>query len=55
MPLNFHYRHAIDALIKFDFEPTRTFVWAYGFDEEASGFQVHSPCPGGLCDFRLLV
>ncbi|KAI0793938.1 carboxypeptidase S [Fomes fomentarius] len=31
--------HAIDALIKFDFEPTRTFVWAYGFDEEASGFQ----------------
>ncbi|KAI0693188.1 carboxypeptidase S [Cerioporus squamosus] len=29
--------HAIDALLKQGFEPKRTFVWAYGFDEEAAG------------------
>ncbi|PIL24992.1 hypothetical protein GSI_12879 [Ganoderma sinense ZZ0214-1] len=29
--------HAITALIEQDFKPTRTFVWAFGFDEEASG------------------
>ncbi|RPD64385.1 carboxypeptidase S [Lentinus tigrinus ALCF2SS1-7] len=29
--------HAIDALLKHGFEPKRTFVWAYGFDEEAAG------------------
>ncbi|KAI0629263.1 carboxypeptidase S [Trametes polyzona] len=29
----------IDALLERGFEPTRTFVWAYGFDEEASGRQ----------------
>ncbi|KAI0367042.1 carboxypeptidase S [Pilatotrama ljubarskyi] len=31
--------HAIDALLEQGFEPERTFVWAYGFDEEASGVQ----------------
>ncbi|KAI0352325.1 carboxypeptidase S [Trametes cingulata] len=30
---------AIDALLEHGFEPERTFVWAYGFDEEASGVQ----------------
>ncbi|KAI0741428.1 carboxypeptidase S [Daedaleopsis nitida] len=29
--------HVIDALLEHGFEPTRTFVWAYGFDEEAAG------------------
>ncbi|RDX54278.1 carboxypeptidase S [Lentinus brumalis] len=29
--------HAIDALLKQGFKPKRTFVWAYGFDEEAAG------------------
>ncbi|KAL7280786.1 hypothetical protein ACG7TL_005730 [Trametes sanguinea] len=29
----------IDALLKQGFEPERTFVWAYGFDEESSGRQ----------------
>ncbi|KAH9935922.1 carboxypeptidase S [Epithele typhae] len=31
--------HAIDALIEQGFQPRRTFVWAYGFDEEASGME----------------
>ena len=39
-----HDRHAIDALIQHNFAPTRTFVWAYGFDEEASGLQVRCHC-----------
>ncbi|KAI8996549.1 carboxypeptidase S [Trametes punicea] len=30
---------AIDALLEQGFKPRRTFVWAYGFDEEASGKQ----------------
>ncbi|KAI0820830.1 carboxypeptidase S [Trametes gibbosa] len=30
---------AIDALIQEGFEPRRTFVWAFGFDEESSGTQ----------------
>lgn len=37
MPIS---RHAIDALLKHGFEPKRTFVWAYGFDEEAAGTEV---------------
>ncbi|TBU30672.1 carboxypeptidase S [Dichomitus squalens] len=31
--------HAITALLEQGFTPTRTFVWAYGFDEEAAGTQ----------------
>ncbi|CDO73269.1 hypothetical protein BN946_scf185008.g31 [Trametes cinnabarina] len=31
--------HAIDALLEQGFQPERTFVWAYGFDEESSGRQ----------------
>ncbi|KAH9851926.1 carboxypeptidase S [Lenzites betulinus] len=30
---------SIDALLQKGFQPTRTFVWAFGFDEEASGAQ----------------
>ncbi|KAJ8456279.1 hypothetical protein ONZ51_g12220 [Trametes cubensis] len=30
---------AIGALLERGFQPKRTFVWAYGFDEEASGVQ----------------
>ncbi|KAI0331438.1 carboxypeptidase S [Cubamyces sp. BRFM 1775] len=30
---------AADALLERGFQPKRTFVWAYGFDEEASGVQ----------------
>ncbi|KAI0629265.1 carboxypeptidase S [Trametes polyzona] len=30
---------AIDALLEVGFRPRRTFVWAYGFDEESSGTQ----------------
>ncbi|KAI0820831.1 carboxypeptidase S [Trametes gibbosa] len=30
---------SIDALLTKGFQPKRTFVWAYGFDEEASGSQ----------------
>ncbi|KAI0675501.1 carboxypeptidase S [Trametes maxima] len=31
--------HALDALLEKGFKPERTFVWAFGFDEEASGAQ----------------
>ncbi|KAM5532363.1 hypothetical protein V8D89_013957 [Ganoderma adspersum] len=31
--------HAISALLEQEFTPTRTFVWAFGFDEEASGLE----------------
>ncbi|KAI1796624.1 carboxypeptidase S [Ganoderma leucocontextum] len=39
--------HAITALIEQGFNPTRTFVWAFGFDEEASG----SEGAGHIADF----
>ncbi|KAI1796621.1 carboxypeptidase S [Ganoderma leucocontextum] len=32
-------RHALSALLEQGFKPTRTFVWAFGFDEEASGME----------------
>ncbi len=44
-------RHAISALLEQGFKPTRTFVWAFGFDEEASGTEVRIPA---LCHFFAL-
>ena len=34
------HRHAISALVEQGFKPKRSFVWAFGFDEEASGMEV---------------
>ncbi|TBU60963.1 hypothetical protein BD310DRAFT_921838 [Dichomitus squalens] len=31
--------HAINALVEAGFKPKRSFVWAFGFDEEASGLE----------------
>ena len=40
MLLNLGQRSTIETLLEFKFQPTRTVVLSFGFDEEASGLQV---------------
>lgn len=41
------FRTATDNLISNEFQPTRTLVLAFGFDEEISGTKVNRCLPGG--------
>ena len=40
MSLNLGQSSTIETLLEFKFQPTRTVVLSFGFDEEASGLQV---------------